>query len=69
MTTGAGITTPEQILVNGFTTGGDLDGSGNATFDVTGNLSDLRIGGVANVESEDVAGQYTGTATFRIVYN
>ncbi len=69
MTTGAGVTTPEQIVVDTFSTGGDMDGAGSATFDATGNLNDLRIGGVAHVEAEDVAGQYTGTATFRVVYN
>ncbi len=69
MTTGDGADTTKQITVDTFTTGGDMDASGAATFDTNGDLSDLRIGGTAHVEAEDIAGAYTGTATFRLVYN
>jgi hypothetical protein len=68
MTTGDGIGSTKQITVDSFTTGGDMDGSGAATFDGSGNLSNLRVGATANVLAEDIAGAYTGTATFRLVY-
>ena len=68
MTTGDGVGTTKQITVDTFATGGDMDGAGAATFDGTGNLSNLRIGATANVEAEDIAGAYSGTATFRLVY-
>ncbi len=69
LTTGAGLTTPEQMTVDTFTTGGDMSGAGAATFSVGGALSDLRIGATANVLTEDVPGTYAGSATFRLVYN
>lgn len=68
MTTGDGVGTTKQITVDTFTTGGDMDGSGSATFDGSGDLTNLRIGATANVEAEDIAGSYSGTTTFRLVY-
>ena len=68
MITGDGIGTTKQIVVDTFTTGGDMDGAGASTFSVGGALSDLRVGASANVLAEDIAGAYTGTATFRLVY-
>jgi hypothetical protein len=70
LTTGAGVTTAEQMTVDTFTTGGtDMSGAGAATFDGSGDLSDLRVGATANVLTEDVPGVYAGSATFRLVYN
>ena len=69
MTTGTGTTSDEQITVDSFQTGGTMDASGQATFDGSGQLDDLRIGASAHVESEDVPGAYSGNATFRLTYN
>jgi hypothetical protein len=69
LTTGAGVTTPEQMTIDTFTTGGDMSGAGATSFDGSGDLSDLRIGATANVLTEDVPGVYAGSATFRLVYN
>ena len=46
-----------------------MSAAGAASFDVSGGLSDLRVGGTAKVESDDIPGDYTGSATFRLVYN
>ncbi len=67
MTTGGGGAT-EQIVVDTFTTGGDMDAAGATTFDAAGNIADLRVGGTANIDATDVAGIYSGTATFRLIY-
>lgn len=69
MTTGDGIGTTKRITVDTWTYGGDMDASGVATYDGSGNLSNLRVGGTAHAEVEDIAGNYTGTATFRVTYN
>lgn len=58
----------KEITVDTWTTGGNLSGAGAATFDGAGNLTNLRIGATANVSANDIAGAYTGTATFRLVY-
>ena len=42
--------------------------SGAVAFDGTGNINDFRIGATAHVEAADAAGAYTGSATFRVVY-
>ena len=69
MTTGDGADATKQITVDTFTTGGDMSVAGAATFDGSGELNDLRIGGTAHVEADDIAGSYSGTATFRLIYN
>lgn len=58
----------KEITVDTWTTGGNLSGAGAMTFDGTGNITNLRVGGTANVSANDIAGAYTGTATFRLVY-
>lgn len=58
----------KEITVDTFTTGGNLSGAGAGTFDGTGNITDMRIGGTANVQANDIAGAYSGSATFRLVY-
>lgn len=68
MITGTGAATSERITVDSFSLGGDLIG-GVATLDGSGQLNDLRVGGSAHVEAEDIAGTYVGTATFRVTYN
>ena len=58
-----------EITVDTFTLGGDMNaGTGVATFSAGGALSDLRVGATSNVEANDIAGAYAGTATFRLVY-
>lgn len=67
--TGAGDINDKQITVTKFTTGGDLDSRGRATFDGQGQLSDMRIGAQAKIKTSNIGGHYQGSATFRIVYN
>lgn len=69
ITTGLGDDATKRITVDTFTLGGDIGVGGAVTFDGTGNLSDMRVGATAHVESNDIAGDYAGTATFRLVYN
>lgn len=65
---GNGTSSDEKITVSNFTYGGNLDGAGQGQFDMSGERKNLRVGGTAYVESEDIAGDYVGTATFRITY-
>lgn len=68
MTTGAGSSASERITVDSFTYGGSLAGDGSTAFDASGNIDDMRIGATANVEADDISGDYAGSATFRLVY-
>ena len=71
MTTGDGVGTTKQIVVDNFTLGGNgITGADQVDFIAgSGNVSDIRVGGTANVEADDIAGDYAGTATFRVIYN
>lgn len=71
MTTGDGVGTTKQIVVDNFTLGGGgISGADQVDFIAgSGNVSDIRVGGTANVEADDIAGDYAGTATFRVIYN
>ena len=69
MITGTGDVTTKQITVDTWSFGGDMNGSGVATYDGSGDLSNLRVGATAHVEAEDIAGAYAGSATFRVTYN
>lgn len=79
----ASITTPTVVLANDsdtsdtievtdFTLGGSLqdqgNGSGTANFDPEGVINHMTVGGTAMVNSENQPGDYTGNATFRLVY-
>ena len=56
------------------------DGSGNdilvdtfavtapASFDGSGNANGMKVGATANIEAADPAGSYSGSATFRVIY-
>lgn len=68
MQTGGGGSADKEINVTWFAFGGDMDAAGAATFDGAGALNNLRVGGTAQVESDDIAGAYSGTGTFRLVY-
>lgn len=57
-----------QITVDDWTYGGSMSSSGSASFGPDGTLSNLRVGGTANVSSTNEPGDYTGTATFRLTY-
>lgn len=66
---GTGTVPSEMIAVDTFTLGGSLDGtSGEGTFDAAGELKNMRVGGTAHVQADDIAGDYVGTATFRLTY-
>ncbi len=66
LTTDDGSDTTKQITVDNFSLGGDVSG-GSMTF--SGGADDIRVGATANVEAEDIAGDYSGTATLQVVYN
>lgn len=68
MTTGAGASAGEVISVDTWTYGGNLAGDGSVSFDGNGDIADMRVGATAHVKAENVSGDYTGTATFRLVY-
>ena len=67
MVTGDGVGTTKRITVDNFVLGGNVTG-GTGTFDGSGNLADMRVGATANPQSDDIAGAYSGTATFRLIY-
>ncbi len=69
MITDGGGSTAKSITVDSFDFDGvnPIDGSG--TLDVNGNLNNVRVGGTAHIEAEDVSGDYVGTATFRVIYS
>ena len=69
MTTGDGNRGRKRIRVNKFKTGGDMNATGIATFNNLGQLNNLRIGATAHVKANNIAGAYSGTATFRLLYN
>ena len=50
------------IPVNAFTV------AGPTAFDVSGNAVGLKVGATATVDATDIAGSYTGAATYRIIY-
>lgn len=68
MTTGDGVGATKQIPVGSWTFGGNLNGSGLGTLDGSGSLTNMRVGATATVEDTDIAGDYSGSATFRLVY-
>ncbi len=68
MTTGDGSDATKTITVSSFTYAGDMDASGVATFNGSGELSNLRVGATAEINSNDIAGDYSGEATFRLTY-
>lgn len=68
MVTGDGVGSAKRITVDNFTTGGAVAADGSGAFDGTGALNNIRVGGTANMEADDIAGDYVGTATFRLVY-
>ncbi len=67
MTTGTGGNN-EQITVDNFTLGGGLNKKGVAILRPSGSLQNIRVGASAHVKSNNVAGAYLGTATFRLLY-
>ena len=68
MITGDGSGSTKQIQVDDFQYGGDMDSSGVARFNGSGELSNLKVGATAHVQSDDIAGDYSGQATFRLTY-
>ncbi len=53
----------KEIVVDTFSLAGPV------AFDGSGNATGLKVGGTAHVLAEDLPGQYSGVATFRMVYN
>ncbi|MDH5527087.1 MAG: hypothetical protein OEY97_07240 [Nitrospirota bacterium] len=72
MTTGAGLLPSEQIPVATWVFGGSATdaggGTGTATLDGLGQLTNIRVGGTATLDGTDIVGAYSGAATFRVVY-
>lgn len=72
LSTGFSRTPARQIVVEGFTLGGDIhaaSSTGSARIGQRGTLSDLRLGATARIEAEDQPGVYSGSSTFRVVYH
>jgi len=70
MITGDGADSTKKITVDGFAVGvGSSAGGDQLDFSGDGQVADIRVYGTANQEAEDIAGDYVGTATFRVVYN
>jgi len=63
--------TPDEFTVDSFALGGaGITGGNQVDYAASGgSVNDIRVGGTANILAEDLAGNYTGTATLRIVYN
>ncbi|MEI6092822.1 MAG: DUF4402 domain-containing protein [bacterium] len=54
--------------VTGTITVNSFSRSGPTVFDSNGNANGFKIGATARVLSNNIDGNYTGTATFRVVY-
>lgn len=63
---GSGVTA--QISLGSWQFGGDMQSSGQAQFNSSGELHNLRLGGYATISAHNIAGSYSGTATFRLTY-
>ncbi len=57
-----------EIVVDDWNYGGNVDGAGKGQFNVNGTLDDIRVGGVAHVNANSEYGSYSGTATLRVTY-
>ncbi len=57
-----------QITVDNWNYGGNLHATGEGQFNVSGSLSDMRVGAVAHILSETEYGSYSGSATLRVTY-
>ncbi len=68
MITDDGIGAQKRITVDQFAMGGSVDPLGGGAFDAAGTLNNIRVGGTANVNADNIPGDYVGTATFRLVY-
>jgi len=65
---GTGGNSPDEITVDTFTLGGTGISGSTVDFGAGGSASDMRVGATAHVLAEDVAGDYSGTATFSLLY-
>ena len=62
----------QKIMIQDFTFGGsvtDIGGSGTGSFDISGNLTNIRVGATVVIPASPVPGSYTGILTFKLVYN
>lgn len=64
--TAGGVT--NEITVDTFTYGGNLDSSGLGAFSGSGSLTDMRIGASAHIKAENGSGLYIGSGTLRVTY-
>ena len=70
MLTDGGVGSTKRITVDGFSVGvGSSIGGNQLNFSGDGEVADVRVYASANQAAEDIAGSYTGTATFQVVYN
>ena len=58
----------DTMAVDAFTLGGDMSSNGEAQFSDSGELNNLLIGATLHIEPSNRAGEYSGQATFRLVY-
>ena len=69
LTCSTGACNGDTITVNGFSLGGDMSSSGAATFNNSGQLNNLLVGATETLTNTDKPGDYSGSATFRLVYS
>ena len=70
MTTGDGADSTKKITIDSFSVHvGTIAGSNQLDFSGDGQVADIRVYGTANQEANDIAGTYTGSATFQVIYN
>lgn len=69
LTTGSGSGAAQQIVVDSWTFGGSLAADGTGVLDAQGQLTNIRIGATATVESDDIGGDYSASPTLRLIAN
>ncbi len=69
LTTGSGSGAGRQIVLDSWTFGGSLAADGTAVLDAQGKLSNMRVGATANIESDDIGGDYSASPTLRLLPN
>lgn len=57
-----------RMTVSNWTYGGALAADGTAFTDGNGDLNNARIGATVTISANDAPGDFSGTATFRVVY-
>ena len=59
---------PTTITIDNFTFGGSCNADGTGTLS-SGSLAGCKVGASASIPANPTSGSYTGTLTFRVLYN